>query len=272
MTGLDRRVAGARGWPWLPRAGAATRARPPRWSALPRPSRLARRPPTGGRRRRARGRVRPAGPRGPRGTGRTALTRHARRLVNGARAVDDPESSAVPSRSEPGGLMSVTAVETFYGLLALVGMAAIALVVIVRLLAALSDGGRRRWRGWSLPWRPMPTRWPGSWRSWRRLAASTSPRSRASTRAACAGTSASRCTRSWYPARGGRRAPGAGRFLLRHPAGRSSARSCPPTTSCSSGSPRSTPGPARRLRRARSSGSGSSGSSACRHWPSPPSA
>ena len=43
--------------------------------------------------------------------------------------------------------MSVTAVETFYGLLALVGMAVIAVVVIVRLLAALSDGGRRRWEG-----------------------------------------------------------------------------------------------------------------------------
>jgi disulfide bond formation protein DsbB len=44
-------------------------------------------------------------------------------------------------------MMSVTAVETFYGLLALVGMAVIAVVVIVRLLAALSDGGRRRWEG-----------------------------------------------------------------------------------------------------------------------------
>jgi disulfide bond formation protein DsbB len=43
--------------------------------------------------------------------------------------------------------MSVTAVETFYGLLALVGMAVIAVVVIVRLLAVASDGGRRRWEG-----------------------------------------------------------------------------------------------------------------------------
>ena len=43
--------------------------------------------------------------------------------------------------------MSVTAVETFYGLLALVGMAFIAVVIIMRLLAAMSDGGRRRWDG-----------------------------------------------------------------------------------------------------------------------------
>ena len=43
--------------------------------------------------------------------------------------------------------MTVAAVETFYGLLALVGMVALAIVVIVRLAAMVSDGGRARWAG-----------------------------------------------------------------------------------------------------------------------------
>ena len=43
--------------------------------------------------------------------------------------------------------MSVVAVETFYGLLALAAMGAIAVVLVVRLLAAFSDGGRDRWDG-----------------------------------------------------------------------------------------------------------------------------
>jgi disulfide bond formation protein DsbB len=41
--------------------------------------------------------------------------------------------------------MSVTAVETFYGILALVAMVAIAGVVALRLVAAVSDGARGRW-------------------------------------------------------------------------------------------------------------------------------
>ncbi len=41
--------------------------------------------------------------------------------------------------------MSVAAVETFFGLLALVGLAAIAAVVVLRLAATFSDAGRDRW-------------------------------------------------------------------------------------------------------------------------------
>ncbi len=43
--------------------------------------------------------------------------------------------------------MSVVAVETFYGLLALVGMGAIALVVALRLASFVSGSARRRWDG-----------------------------------------------------------------------------------------------------------------------------
>lgn len=42
--------------------------------------------------------------------------------------------------------MSVQAVETFYGILALVGMLGLAVIVVLRLLAFGSDGARARWR------------------------------------------------------------------------------------------------------------------------------
>lgn len=43
--------------------------------------------------------------------------------------------------------MSVQAVETFYGILALVGMAGLAVLVVVRLLASMSARWRERWAG-----------------------------------------------------------------------------------------------------------------------------
>lgn len=43
--------------------------------------------------------------------------------------------------------MSVTAVETFYGILALVAMALVAAVVLLRAAAAVSPGARDRWDG-----------------------------------------------------------------------------------------------------------------------------
>ena len=196
VTGLDRRgrpvrVAG-RG---LPGPGPAARAGPPRWARLHRPPRdrsttcsasattasdvgeagsLRSHP------------ARPVRAERPSAAGRPPAAWYGRRTTG----VATPASQDVLTS------LSVATVELFYGLLALV-----AWLVIVVLVAAfwpsVATAPRRLARS---PRRSprTPSAWPGSWPCWRRPAACTSPRSRASSRARCAGTSGSRCTRwSW---------------------------------------------------------------------------
>jgi hypothetical protein len=116
-------------------------------------------------------------------------------------AVDVPHLTAdrgvrdVPRRRGTPDL-DVDLVERFYGILAIVAIAAMVFLVALRVLAVRSDRALDAYARIARRSRHGPSSRRGWSRHWRRPEACTSRRWRSSPRARCAGTSASRCTRS----------------------------------------------------------------------------